>query len=53
MIERIDQFGFHETLESTSGLALVVFTGPACGSCRAVKLALEAYSRERPAREAP
>lgn len=37
----LDQFGFHHVLEETAGIALVVFTGPACGACRRLKQVLQ------------
>lgn len=31
----LDEFGFHHTLAGTTGVALVIFTGAGCSSCRA------------------
>lgn len=39
-LERLEQFDFHHRLAETAGLALVVFTGPACGACRRLKAEL-------------
>jgi len=36
----LDQFEFHHVLEARRGVSLVIFTGPACGACRALKRAL-------------
>ncbi len=36
----LDQFSFHHVLEETPGTALVLFTTPYCGSCKAMKQAL-------------
>ena len=40
---QLDQFDFHHKLAETEGLAIVIFTGPACGSCKAWKLLLQEY----------
>lgn len=45
----LDQFNFHHLLAETSGLAIVIFSGPACGSCRAWKQLLTEYQRQHPA----
>jgi thioredoxin-like negative regulator of GroEL len=39
----LDQFNYHHTLEETPGIALVCFTSPACGSCKAFRVALEHF----------
>ncbi|MEJ2307722.1 MAG: thioredoxin family protein [Gammaproteobacteria bacterium] len=39
----LDQFNYHHTLEETPGVALVCFTSPACGSCKAFRRALEQF----------
>lgn len=36
-IQTLEQFDFHHRLEATPGTALVVFSAPACGACRALK----------------
>lgn len=36
----LTSFDYHEVLEGTPGLALVVLTSPGCGACRRVKAAL-------------
>lgn len=41
MFKSLSQFEFHQVLESTPGVSLVVFTGPACGACRTLKAILE------------
>lgn len=33
----LDEFGFHQRLAQTPGVALVMFTGAGCSSCRAWK----------------
>lgn len=40
-ITPLDQFSFHHTLEETPGVAVVIITGPNCGSCRMMKQALQ------------
>jgi len=37
----LDQFSFHHVLEETPGISIVLFTSPWCGSCKAMKKALE------------
>jgi thioredoxin 1 len=44
----LDEFGFHHTLAGTRGLALVMFTGAGCNSCRAWKRLLAAYRTQHP-----
>lgn len=39
-IKQVNQFEFHHLLESVSGPALVLFTGPDCGACRQLKALL-------------
>ena len=31
--QELDEFNFHQTIDDSSGLALVFFTGPHCASC--------------------
>ncbi len=45
-IQQLEQFEFHHTLAETIGPALVFFSGPHCGSCRALKLALKTLISE-------
>ncbi len=45
----LDEFGFHHSLAGTRGVALVVFTGTGCSSCRAWKRLLTAYRAQHPA----
>lgn len=33
MIQELDEFNFHEIISDNSGVSLVFFTGPHCGSC--------------------
>lgn len=40
----LDQFDFHHRIPDTRGTALVIFTGPACGSCVAWKRLLYDYA---------
>lgn len=40
-IQTLDQFNFYHTLEETTGIAVVMITGPDCGSCRMMKQALQ------------
>jgi len=44
----LDEFGFHQKLAQTPGLALVMFTGQGCSSCRAWKRLLTDYRTHRP-----
>jgi len=44
----LDEFGFHHALAGTRGIALVIFTGAGCSSCRAWKLLLAAYCTQHP-----
>jgi len=44
----LDQFNFHHTMAETSGVAIVIFSGPACGSCRAWKQLLGNYQKRHP-----
>jgi thioredoxin 1 len=44
----LDEFGFHHALAGTHGLALVMFTGAGCSSCRAWKRLLAAYRAQHP-----
>ena len=43
----LDEFGFHHTLAQTRGPALVIFTSQGCNSCRAWKLLLAQYQKQR------
>jgi thioredoxin 1 len=45
-IIRLDQFSFHHTLEETAGVAVVIITGPDCGSCRMMRQALQSLLDE-------
>jgi thioredoxin 1 len=38
---KLDQFNFHHLLADASGSAMVIFSGPACGSCRAFEVDVE------------
>lgn len=40
-MQQLTQFSFHQTLAGTRGPSLVIFTGPACGSCRRLKAVLD------------
>jgi len=40
-IQILDQFDFHHSLEETPGIAVVMITGPDCGSCKMMKQALQ------------
>jgi thioredoxin 1 len=41
---QLDQFDFHHRLADQTGLAIVIFTGPACGSCRTWKELLTRFA---------
>lgn len=45
---KLDQFNFHHLLADASGSAMVIFSGPACGSCRAWKHLLVEYQQRDP-----
>lgn len=45
---RLDAFNYHHRLRECRGLALVIFTAPACGACRSWLQMLGAYRRQRP-----
>jgi len=34
LLQTLDQFDFHSVLMDTTGISLVMFTSPDCGSCR-------------------
>lgn len=40
MLRRLGQHDFHHTLDDVSGVSLVLFTGPACGTCHRLKYLL-------------
>lgn len=42
-MKQLDQFDFHSVIGATRGPALVIFTAPACGSCRHWKRLLSEY----------
>ena len=44
----LDQFNFHHSMAETTGSAIVVFSGPSCGSCRAWKQLLAEYQQQNP-----
>lgn len=44
----LDEFGFHHRLAETSGVALVIFTGEGCNSCRAWKQMLVKFRSSHP-----
>jgi len=45
----LDEFDFHQRLAQTPGVALVMFTGQGCSSCRAWKRLLADYRTSHPA----
>jgi thiol-disulfide isomerase/thioredoxin len=45
-LQALDEFEFYTRLEETSGVAVVLFTAPHCGSCRAFHLGLTQLSNE-------
>jgi thioredoxin 1 len=45
-IEALDEFRFYARLESVDGPAIVLFTAPHCGSCRAFHLGLSQLADE-------
>jgi thioredoxin 1 len=47
-LEKLDQFGFHHRLAETPGIALVCFTAPHCGACKAMRQALLQLAEVRP-----
>jgi thiol-disulfide isomerase/thioredoxin len=48
LLQQLDQFEFHSTLMNTTGIALVMFTSPDCGSCRHLHQVMLAVAREQP-----
>jgi thioredoxin 1 len=46
---QLDQFDFHHRMADLTGLAIVIFTGPACGSCHAWKELLARFGGLREA----
>jgi thioredoxin 1 len=44
----LDQFEFHHSMAESRGVAIVIFTGPACGSCKAWKQLLLDYRQRHP-----
>lgn len=48
MLPTLDQFDFHATLMDTTGIALVTFTSPDCGSCRHLHQVMQAVARQQP-----
>jgi hypothetical protein len=42
-LTQLDEFNFHRHLAATPGVALVIFTGAGCGSCRSWKRLLVEY----------
>ncbi len=36
-VSSLDQFNFHHILAETAGVSLVIFTSPACGSCKQLR----------------
>lgn len=48
MVQSVSQYDFHHRLEETPGPALVLFTAPACGSCRHWKALLAEYQGGHP-----
>ena len=37
LLERLDEFHYHRRLLEQGGIALVLFSSPACGTCRVVE----------------
>jgi thioredoxin-like negative regulator of GroEL len=48
MLQSLDQFDFHRRLDAPGSTALVVFSAPACGSCRHLRGVLAEVGRRRP-----
>jgi len=44
----LDEFGFHQSMEATRGISIVMFTSAGCSSCRAWKTILQEFGHERP-----
>ena len=44
----LEQFEFHQTLESSTGIAIVFFSSKECMSCRHWEKVLEQFSKQRP-----
>jgi len=44
----LDQFEFHQVIEETQGIVLVMFTAPGCGACRRWRALLMDLQAKRP-----
>ncbi len=44
LLQALSEFDFHPRLAAASGVSLVLFTAPGCGSCRAWLRLLEEFS---------
>ena len=44
----LDQFDFHSTLMDTTGVSLVMFTSPGCGSCRHLHKVVLTVANQKP-----
>jgi len=47
-VNTLEQFEFHQTLESSPGISIVFFSSKECLSCRYWDKLLEQFSRQRP-----
>ncbi len=47
-VNALEQFEFHQTLESTAGNAIVFFSSKECMSCRYWDKVLEQFGKQRP-----
>ncbi len=47
-VNALEQFEFHQTLESTAGIAIVFFSSRECMSCRHWDNVLEHFSKQHP-----
>ncbi len=45
--EAVSQFDLHQRMAETPGVAVLLLTAPACGSCRAMRAALLELARSR------
>ena len=46
--EPVTQFDLHQRMAETPGVAVLLLSAPACGSCRAMRAALAELARARP-----
>ena len=48
MLPQLDQFDFHQHLEASTGIVLVLFTSPLCGGCHHLRRVLLQVREQQP-----